>query len=213
MAEVASGNNVIAVAFDEDSKAYEALTVLKELDSQKQLDLQGGAVVTRSEDGHVEVKDEVSDKRFSATASGGLIGLVIGILGGPFGILILGTIGLLIGSLFDEQDADDTESVLSDLSKSVQVGHTSLLAEVGEQSPEVIDTAMERLGGTVLRRSVDDVEAEIAAAEKAQHEATKQARKELLKARHEAHKDEVHAKVEELKAKLERHRKGAAPTS
>jgi uncharacterized membrane protein len=170
-------------------------------------------VVARSEDGHVEVKDEVSDKRLSATASGGLIGLVIGILGGPFGILILGTIGLLIGSLFDEQDADDTESVLSDLSKSVQVGHTSLLAEVGEQSPEVIDTAMEGLGGTVLRRSVDDVEAEIAAAEKAQHEAAKQARKELLKARHEAHKDEVHAKVEELKAKLERHRKGAATTS
>jgi hypothetical protein len=48
-------------------------------------------------------------------ATGRLIGLMIGILGGPFGILIAGTIGLLIGSLFDQQDADDTESVLSDL--------------------------------------------------------------------------------------------------
>jgi len=96
---------------------------------------------------------------------------------------------------------------------SVRVGHTSLLADVSEQSPDVIDTAMARLGGTVVRRSVDDVEAEIAAAEKAQHEAKKQARKELLKARHEQRKEEIHAKVEELKAKLDRHQQAAAPTS
>ena len=95
---------------------------------------------------------------------------------------------MLIGSLFDIDDRDDTESMLSDMSKSVVVGRTALLAEVTEQSSEVIDTAMARLGGTVIKRSVDEVEAEIAAAEKAQRQAKKEARKELHKARHKKHR-------------------------
>jgi len=80
-----------------------------------------------------------------------------------------------------------------------------LLAELTEQSPEVVDTAMTRLGGRVLRRPIADVEAEIAAADKAQREAKKEARKELRKARRKHHEDEAHAKVQEkeLKAKLE----------
>jgi uncharacterized membrane protein len=213
MADVSSSENVIAVTFEADANAYEALTLLKELDSQKQADLQGAAVVVRSEDGHVDVKDEISDGRFTGAASGGLIGLVIGIIGGPLGILLGGATGLLIGSLFDVHDADDTESVLSDISKTVRTDHTALLLQVTEQSPEVIDTAMARLGGSVLRRSVDDVEAEIAAAEKAQRAAKKEARKELRKARHEQRKEEIHAKIEELKAKLHRNKKVAATSS
>ena len=78
-----------------------------------------------------------------------------------------------------------------------------MLAELTEQSPEVVDTAMTRLGGRVLRRPIADVEAEIAAADKAQREAKKEARKELRKARRKHHEDEAHAKVQELKARLE----------
>ncbi len=205
--------NVISVGFLDDSNAYEALTRLKELDSQHQLEIAGAAVVARGEDGQIMEKDGSIDGSYTGMASGGLVGLIIGILGGPLGVLIGGATGVLIGSLFDIDDADDTESVLSDISKSVVVGRTALLAEVTEQSSEVIDTAMARLGGTVLRRSVDEVEAEIAAAEKAQREAKKQAREELHKARHKKHQDEIHAKVEELKAKLHRHEKAAATSS
>ena len=91
-------------------------------------------------------------------ATGGIVGLLVGILGGPLGVLIGGATGVLIGSLFDLDDADDTDSVLSEIAKSIGTGPAGLLAEVTEQSPEVVDTAMQGLGGTVLRRSVDDVE-------------------------------------------------------
>jgi uncharacterized membrane protein len=138
---------------------------------------------------------------------------LIGILGGPFGILIGGATGLLIGSLFDGSDADETESVLAEISKSIRVGHNALLAEVSEQSPEVIDAAMTRLGGSVLRRPSGDVEAEVAAAEHAQREAKRKARKELLHARHEKHMEHIRAKLAELMDKLHRHKKAAAPTA
>jgi hypothetical protein len=50
---------------------------------------------------------------------------------------------------------------------------------VTEQSSEVIDSAMARLGGDVMRRPVVDLEQEIAAAREAQRNAKQEARKEL----------------------------------
>jgi uncharacterized membrane protein len=127
-------------------------------------------------------KDRIESMFLPSTAGGGLIGLLIGIIGGPFGMLIGGTAGLFVGSVFDLADIEETDSALGGISSSVRVGHTALLAVVTEQSPEVIDAAISGLGGTVLRRSVADVEAEIAAAEKAERKAKWEARKELLRA-------------------------------
>jgi uncharacterized membrane protein len=205
-------DNVIVVGFEEDDRAYEALTSLKELDSQGQIRLEEAVVAVRDRDGHIDVKDQVADEEFAGTASGGLVGLLIGILGGPLGVLLGGATGLAVGSLFDLADADDTDSVLTDVSKTVKPGRTAVLAQVVEQSPEVVDAAMQRLSGTVVRRSVDDVEAEIAAAEEAQREAKHKARKELRKARHEKNEAAVHAKIADLKAKLHLDKK-PAPTS
>jgi len=203
-------DNIIVVGFVDDDRAYEAMTTLNELATQGQIGLAEAAVVIRDDDGHIDIKDQVAQDGWAGTASGGLVGLLIGILGGPLGVLLGGATGLAVGSLFDLADSEDTDSALSEVSKTVKVGHTALLARVEEQSPEVIDAAMERLSGTVLRRSVADVEAEIAAAEEAQREAKRKARAELRKARHEKRQEDAHAKVEELKAKLHPDRKAPA---
>jgi uncharacterized membrane protein len=195
-------DNVLAVNFIDDANAYEALTKLKELDSQGQIELAGAAVAMRAEDGSVTVKDEVGDTGLTGTATGGIIGLIIGIIGGPLGVLLGGATGVLIGSLFDMDDADDTESVLEEISRSAHPGHAALLAEVSEQSPDVVDAAVERLGGTIVRRPVEAVEAEIAAAEDAQHAAKKAARKHLREQRRAQANEKIKAKIAELKAKL-----------
>jgi len=194
--------DVLTVNFDEDSKAYEALTTVKELDAQGQIRLIGGAVVLREEDGRVVTKDAVGDAGLEGTASGGIIGLLIGILGGPLGVIIGGAEGVLIGSLFDLSRVDETQSVLTSISQSVRVGHTALLVEVDEQSPEVIDSAMARLGGSVERKSLDEVKVEIAAAEDAQQAAAKEASKHLREQRHTQVTEKVRAKIQELKTKL-----------
>jgi uncharacterized membrane protein len=201
-------DNVLVVSFGEDPEqdqnAYQALTDLKQLDSQDQIRITGAAVVTRNADGYVYAKTEVGDDPYVGTASGGVIGLLVGIIGGPLGMLLGGTYGVLVGSLFDIDDVETTESVLAEISKEVQPTRTALLAQVTEQSPEVIDSAMARLGGEVLRRPVVAVEEEIAAAQEAQYKAEREARKELHNARVEQTKADAHAKVEELKSKLRR---------
>jgi uncharacterized membrane protein len=203
-----SPNNVLVVTFgedeDNDRNAYQALTDLKQLDSQDQIKITGAAVITRDGDGRVDVKSDVGEDPYVGTASGGLIGLLVGIIGGPLGMLLGGAYGMLVGSLFDIDEADSTESVLGEISKQVQPNRTAVLAEVTEQSPEIIDAAMARLGGEVMRRPAIEVEDEIAVAEEAERKAEDEARKELHKARVEESKADAHAKVEELKSKLSR---------
>jgi uncharacterized membrane protein len=208
-----SPDNVLVVTFgddpENDKNAYQALTDLKQLDSQNQIKITGAAVVTRDLDGRVEAKSDVGNDPYAGTATGGMIGLLVGIIGGPLGVLLGGATGVLVGSLFDLDDVTTTESVLGDISKHVHPTRTAVLAQVTEQSPEVIDTAMARLGGEIMRRPVIDVEQEIAAAQEAQRKATHEARKELQKARLQQHKEDAHAKVEELKTKLRRPKAGA----
>ena len=198
------GHNVIAVSFENDHEAYHALTLLKELDSQQRVGVQEAVVVVRGEDGQLVQKDGTESAYLVGTASGGLIGLLLGIIGGPLGVLIGGATGLMVGSLYDLADYEETDSALGAISSSVQAGRTALLAEVVEQSPEVVDAAMSGVGGTVLRRPVAEVEAEIAVAEEAERKAKREARKELLRSRHEHDKAAVNAKVEALKSKVHR---------
>ena len=203
-----SPDNVLVIGFgddpENDTSAYQALTELKQLDSQGQIEIAGAAVITRDREGRVEVKTEIANDTYLGTASGGTIGLLLGIIGGPLGMLLGGTYGVLVGSLFDIDDAATTESVLAEISKQVQPARTAVLAQVTEQSPEVVDTAMARLGGDVMRRPAFEVEQEIAAAQDAQRKAEREARSELHRARVEKSKEDAHAKVEELKSKLQR---------
>jgi uncharacterized membrane protein len=191
---------VHAVNFVDDANAYEALSKLKELDGQGQIGLAGAAVVVRADDGSTTVKDEVGDPGYIGAATGAIVGLVVGILGGPFGVLLGGATGVLIGSLYDMEDADDTESALEEISRTTHGGHTALLAHVSEQSPDVVNAAVERLGGTVVRRPLEAVEAEIAAAEDAQRAAKEAARKHLHEQQRAQAKETIQAKLAELKA-------------
>jgi uncharacterized membrane protein len=201
--------NVIVVTFAQEASAYEALARLRELDSRRDVGLHGAAVVAREDDGKLAEKDEYEEDNYQATVGGGLIGLLVGVLGGPVGVLVGGASGVLVGSLFDQDDDDETDSALGELSKTIRVGPPALLADVSEPGPEAIDAVMAHLNGTVLRRPLADVESEIAAAEDAQREAKKKARKELREGRHKQHKDKVDAKLAELKAKLHPQKKAA----
>jgi uncharacterized membrane protein len=208
--DASAHENVIAVSFSAHANAFEALSRLKELDAKGDAAVRGAAVVERAEDGKIVTKDEFGEESVEGTVSGGLLGLLLGVIGGPFGILVGGASGLLVGSLFDEDDSDMTESALADISKAIQVGSTGLLADVSEQDPVTIDAVMANLDGVVLRRSALDVRAEVAAAEEAQRAAKQEARKQLRDARHKKQKEEIDAKLDDLKAKLGRQKKPAA---
>ena len=162
-----SEHNVIAVSFEDRSKAYEALSELKGAALEGRVDVLSATIVTRDEYGRLNAPEGGDVVAGAATVGGSLIGLMIGVIGGPIGMLFGWTGGLLVGGAFDIRRADRTDSVLGEISRYIPLGGTAVVAEVNEYAVEVVDTLMLELGGTVYRRPADVVLAEIEAAEDA----------------------------------------------
>ena len=191
-------HNVIAVSFEDRSNAYQALSELKGAALEGRVEVLAASIVTRDKQGRLNAPEEGDVVGGAATLGGSLIGLMIGVIGGPIGMLFGWTGGLLVGGAFDIRRADQSDSVLGEISRYIPVGGTAVIAELNEYAVEVVDKLMTELGGTVYRRSADVVLSELEAAEDAYWEA----QKEADRAEHELRKAERHQQAEERKAAL-----------
>jgi uncharacterized membrane protein len=185
--------NVVVVRFTEPSKAYQALSVLKESDAEGRIGLESAAVVERMASGELRIPESADNVGPVGTASGSLIGMLIGVLGGPVGVLLGWGTGALTGSLFDIDHAVTSDEALTVLGRAIPPESTAVIASVDESAVEVIDGEMSKLGGEVTRRSVDEVRIELDAAEDAAEAAAHEARRTVREQR----KAKFHADVEE----------------
>jgi uncharacterized membrane protein len=190
--------NVVVVRFTDPSKAYEALSVLKQCDAEGRIGLESAAVVQRTAQGELQIADSADNVGLVGTASGSLIGMLVGVLGGPVGVLLGWGAGALVGGSFDLDRADESDEALSVLGRAIPPGSTAVIASVAEPVVEVIDAEMEMLGGDVTRRSVVDVLAELGTV----HEAADAAAREARRTVREKRKAEMTADMDEHVGKL-----------
>jgi uncharacterized membrane protein len=199
---MAEMDNVVVVGFTEPSKAYQALSVLKDCDAQGRIALASGAVVERMPDGTLRVPEGAENLGPVGLASGSLLGMLIGVLGGPVGVLVGWGAGALVGGGFDIDRLAISNEALTVLGRAIPPGSTAVMATVSEPAVEVIDGEMAKLGGEVTRRPVLEVLAELETAEEAAHAAEKEARRELLAKRKAELSTGLEERVAALKEKL-----------
>jgi uncharacterized membrane protein len=165
--EMSEGHNLIVVTFEDDSKAYEGLSKLKQASVAGRVGVRSAAVLERDADGRLAVPEAGDAVIGTGLAAGGLIGLLVGVLGGPVGVVLGFGVGAVAGSLFDIERGEREGGVLAHVAGSIPAGRTALVAEVDEYAVEVIDGEMRALGGTVVRTPAAEVLAALEAAEKA----------------------------------------------
>jgi uncharacterized membrane protein len=175
--------NVVVIRFTEPSKAYQALSVLKESDASGRIGLESAAIVERTASGELRMPESADNVGLVGTASGSLIGMLVGVLGGPVGVLLGWGAGALMGGAFDIDRAVTSDEALTVLGKAIPPGSTAVIASVDEPAVEVIDGEMKKLGGEVTRRPVADVMAELDAAEEAADAAAREARRTIREKR------------------------------
>ena len=199
MAEV---DNVVVVKFADASKAYQALSVLKDCDAQGRIELKSAAIVERTPDGELHIPEGADNIALVGTVSGSLIGMLIGVLGGPVGVLVGWGAGALMGGTIDIVGMTKSEEALTALARAIPPESTAVIASVTEPAVEVIDGEMAKLDGEVTRRPVVDVMAELEAAEEAADAAAREARKKLREKRKAELTADLDQRVESLKEKL-----------
>jgi len=193
-----AAKNVVVVRFTEPSKAYQALSALKECNASGRIGLESAAIVERTPEGELHIPDGTDNVGLVGTASGSLIGMLIGILGGPVGVLLGWGAGAMMGGAFDIDRAMTSDEALTVLGTAIPTGSTAVIASVKEPAVEVIDGEMKKLDGEVTRRPVKEVMGELEAAEEAADAAAREARRTIREKR----KAELHTGVEERLGKL-----------
>ena len=149
-------DNMLVVVFDSERQAYEGSRALKDLHAEGTITLYAETVIAKDPDGKASVKQSETQGPLG-TAVGMLTGSLIGALGGPIGMAAGASLGTLGGATFDYATTIVGTDFLEEATSHVAPGKAAVVAEVGEEWTLPLDTRMEAIGGTVLRRTRIDV--------------------------------------------------------
>ena len=197
---------MLVVVFDNEKKAYEGKTALGQLQAEGSLTIYQEAVILKHADGTVSVK-QIEDSAPVGTLAGTAVGGLIGVLGGPVGMALGAASGAGIGVFYDADTLQVGEDFVEDVSKSLAPNKVAVVAEVDEAWTTPVDTRMEALGGTVLRRALWAVQEQVRREEiDAMKADLAQFKSEVSKARAER-KAKLQKRIDQLEAKIDAQQK------
>jgi hypothetical protein len=155
-------HTMLFITFADPAAALAAFTEAKELPGARQ-----AAVLRRSAEGLLDTPESWVRGAGTPTVATGILGGLIGLLGGPVGVLLGWTAGTVLGSAAELRQFQDGAEGLLVYSRDLAEGHAMLIVELHEHHHAPADELAERHGGQLVRRPAEEVAAEVRAAERA----------------------------------------------
>ena len=183
---------MLVVVFQNESKAYEGVKALRQLDLDGSITVYAHAVVVKNPDGAVVARERDDQGPFGLLV-GTALGALLGVLGGSAGLAIGATVGLVAGGVADLRNARVGEEFIDDVAKALSPNRAAVVAEIEEDATGPVDAQMEAIGGTVFRRALSEVKHTI----HEEHLAALQADLAQMKAEHAQARAERKAKLQE----------------
>ena len=202
--------NVIVGLFEVESEGFQAITELKQNPGDEKSFISQAALL-KKDAGQVKVLDSFDTGVTTSDdmALGGLMGMCVGILGGPIGMLLGGSLGSLTGMTVDAADAVDNASMIEQIAGKLEDGAVALIGLTDEEDENILDEKLSKYKTVIARFDAAVVAQEVDAAREMQAEMERQALEKLrkqktdeFKSKVEAHRDKMKAHFEELKAKF-----------
>ena len=203
--------NVVTAIFEVESAAYQAFTGIRQNPDGKGYTVAEAALIKRGDDG-IKLLDSFDAGIYTTddTAMGMLVGSIVGILGGPPGVLLGASTGALMGSVYDTSDAVTSASLIEITADKLYEGEVAIVALVVEDEEPAFDAAFEKFNATIMRRDAlvvaDEVNRAIETIDEMQNIARQQMRAERkaeISARYEERKAALKARYDALVAKID----------
>ena len=192
--------NVVLANYKVESEAYQALSELKRDTANANYTISQAMIVKR-ENGKLNVMDGFVNGITTGddTWMGGLLGGLIGILGGPIGVLLGGSVGMLVGGAVDAGEMAGDTSLLEKAGDSIADGETAILLLAQEEYETALTAKLNDFDVSITRLDAAEVAAEVEHAKEVERQMAKETREKLRAERTEAFKETVAKKSEELK--------------
>lgn len=194
--------NIIVITFKIESQAYQAFSEIKR-DPYSRSCIISQLMLVEKQNGKL-LPGETFDTGIESsddTFKGGLLGGLIGILGGPIGVLLGGSMGVLLGSVVDAVDISRNASLLEKVLESIEDGEVALVALVQETNERTFDSKVEPYDAEITRFEAALVQEEIEEAEVIHKEMEKKVRAQIRATRSQERKE----KTEEIRKKIKSH--------
>lgn len=140
---MATGENMMlyVASYDDADAATSDFELLRDVQAADELRIIGAVVLNRDEDGEVEVKEHHTGLVGGGTATGGIIGLVVGLFAPP---LLLSTavgaaIGASVGGLLKRHEEDE---IGVELREYLPAGTSAIIAVVEDSHLDRVDKAL-----------------------------------------------------------------------
>ena len=193
--------NIVVAVFKVESEGYEALSKLRQSVGGSQYFVSAAALVKKEETSCLYLDGFDTGLYTSNDAvTGGLIGMMLGILAGPLGVLLGGSYGALVGMTVDANDAVLGVSMLDQIADKLDDGMVALVALADEESPEELDAQLTAYDAVVARFDAEAVADEVDKAYEEQAEMARLAKKELRQEKSDQVKSDIRESVEQGRA-------------
>ena len=192
--------NVVLANYKVESEAYQALSELKRDTANANYTISQAMIVKR-ENGKLNVMDGFVNGMTTGddTWMGGLLGGLIGILGGPIGVLLGGSFGMLVGGAVDAGEMAGDTSLLEKAGDSIADGETAIILLAQEEYDTALTAKLNDFDVSITRLDAAEVAVEVEHAKEVERQMAKETREKLRAERTEAFKESVAKKSEELK--------------
>lgn len=153
------GETIFSVVIAKFMTADTALAAMSKFDQARksgEIDFEELAIVSRTEDGNLQVKETDDTSTGAGARIGGVLGGVVGLLGGPAGVVIGAGAGALLGGLAARGDAGIADERLNKLGAELTPGTSALVIILSQAWMAEAEGRLKSLGGEVITAALRD---------------------------------------------------------
>jgi uncharacterized membrane protein len=154
---------IMVIVFENETKAYQGIKVLKRLDSEGSVTLHQGVLLRKAQDGKLQLDETAMVELPVQTMAGTAIGALIGLLGGPPGVLFGAATGAVTGMIGDVVVGTLDGDFIKEVDGQLLPGTAAVALDLSEEWVTPIDSEVQPLAKSITRRMKIDVEDDLLA--------------------------------------------------
>lgn len=197
--------NIVLAVFNVESEAYQAMTELRQEPIRVGSVVSQAILVTNQND-RIKIEDsfDTGVETRDDTVRGTWIGALVGIIGGPLGILLGLSTGGLIGYSIDLSDFKKNIKLMNNIAEKLGDSQYAIIALAQEGEVDAINSKLTKFDVQIERFDAAEVRQEVKQVEEFQESLEKDAKKKASEERKEEFKDKLEDIREDIKEQFQK---------